>query len=217
MEKILIISIFISGTLSDSFGNGGYEKAMSSTIKALYQAETVTDFQSTANTFERIGATENDKWLPYYYSAYSYIMMSAVEEDKSLIDGYLDRAEVQLNRSDQRGGDQVEILVLQGFASMMRIGVEPASRGQEYSMQSATFLQKAQQLDATNPRVMLMMGQLQYGTAQFLGSSTEEACSIFRTAIEYFDKESGGEPGLLPTWGKPQAMAMLKKCSQTTK
>lgn len=216
MKKIINTLFLLVASIASSFGSGGYELAMQNAISKMYSAQNVSEFLTVANTFERIGAAEKDKWLPYYYSAYSYIMMAAVEKNMSLVDGYLDNAEKQIASSEKLKGDEVELLALRGFANMMRIGVDPATRGQEYSMKSVSFLQQAMQIDNTNPRVILMLGQMQYGTAQFFGSGTEEACATFSSANNLFEKEAQDNHGLLPAWGKPQAEAMLKKCSETT-
>lgn len=216
MKKTLFTLVAMALTFATTFGKGGYETAMHYAIDSLYSAQTVSDFNSVANMFERIGNAEKDRWLPYYYSAYAYAMMSTQERDKSLVDGYLDKAEANMDKSEKLKGDKVELLALRAFANMMRIGVDPATRGQEYSMKSVGYLQQAMQIDNINPRVVLMMGQMQYGTAQFFGSGTGEACSTFLNAKELFEKEANSDRGLLPAWGKPQAEGMLKMCSETT-
>ena len=217
MKRInYLLLLAILGFTTSYAKSGGYETAMQNSIETMYKSQTVADFLNVANTFDRIGAAEKDKWLPYYYSAYSYIMMSTIEEDKTLVDGYLDQAEMQIDKSAKLEGDKVELLALRAFASMMRIGVDPATRGQEYSMKSVGFLQQAMQLNNSNPRVVLMMGQMQYGTAQFFGSGTDEACATFSTAKDLFEKQEASNLGLLPTWGKPQAESMLKRCGETT-
>ena len=217
MKKILFTLVAMAFTVAITLGKGGYETAMQNAINALYNAQTVSDFNAVANTFERIGNAEKDKWLPFYYSAYAHIMMATGEKDVTQIDGYLDKAETLISISEKLEGDKVELLALRGFANMMRIGVDPATRGQQYSMKSVGNLQQAMQIDGKNPRVLLMMGQMQHGTAQFFGSGTEEACATFSTAKNLFEQEASSDHGLLPAWGKPQAEAMLKKCTETTK
>lgn len=100
---------------------------------------------------------------------------------------------------------------------MMRISVDPATRGQEYSMKSAGFLQQANQLDDQNPRVMLMMAHMQYGAAQFFGAGTEEACKQFSSSVAHFEKEEKEGRGILPGWGKLQAESMLAQCGTSKK
>ncbi len=218
MKNALLYPLTILSFFLLSFTNGGYEKAMENTLAQMHKAKTQVDILAVANKFGRIGAAEKDKWLPNYYSAYCYVMMTTVEEDVTKWDGYLDTADKILEKTAKfKKADMVEILALKGFAAMMRISVDPATRGQEYSMKSAGFLQQANQLNNQNPRVNLLMAQMLYGTAQFFGSGTEEACQKFANAKELFLKETAESRGLLPVWGKPQAEAMLAKCADTTK
>jgi len=100
---------------------------------------------------------------------------------------------------------------------MMRISVDPATRGQEYSMKSAGYLQQASLLDDQNPRVNLMMAQMLFGTAQFFGKGTDEACQKFEDAKTKFEEEEKEGRGIQPAWGKPQVISMLKNCDNTSK
>ncbi len=218
MKNTLIYTLTILSIFLFSFTKGGYEAAMESTLKQMHKAETQIDRQAVANKFERIGAAEKNKWLPYYYAAYCYIIMTTVEEDLTKWDSYLDTADGMLEKSTKfKKADRVEILALKGFSTMMRISVDPATRGQEYSMKSASFLQQASLLDDQNPRVNLLMAQMLYGTAQFFGSGTSEACQKFSEAKKIFEKEEAQGRGILPAWGKPQVESMLAKCSSSTK
>ncbi len=191
---------------------------MENTLAEMHKAKTIAEIQAVANKFERIGAAEKNKWLPYYYASYCYIMKTTLEKDVTKWDSYLDTADGILDIAVKfKKVDMVEILALKGFSSMMRINVDPATRGQEYSMKSAGYLQQAHQMDDKNPRVNLMMAQMLYGTAQFFGKGTEEACQKFWEAINLFDTEKAKGRGILPAWGKPQVEAMLKQCATSTK
>lgn len=199
-----------------SFTKGGYEKAMEATIAEMNQINGVEGLQASANKFERIASAEKNKWLPYYYQAYCHVMMTTQEKDITKWDGYLDKADNLLDKAEKlKKPDMVEILALKGFANMMRINVDPSTRGQEYSMKSAGYLQQANLLDSQNPRVSLMMAQMLYGTAQFFGKGTEEACQKFWEANLLFEKEEAKGKGIQPSWGKPNVVSMLKRCGSS--
>lgn len=218
MKNILVYTLTVLSIFLLSFTKRGYETAMNSTIADMYKASGIAELQSIANKFDRIGSAEKDKWLPSYYSAYCHVMMSATDSVLANRDRYLDKADASLeNAGKNKKVDMVEVLVLKGFSSMMRITVDPGSRGQEYSMKSAGFLQQANQLNDQNPRVLLMMAQMLYGTAQFFGSGTAEACQQFTDSKALFDIEEAEGRGILPTWGKPQVESMLKQCANSTK
>lgn len=206
--------MIISTVLLFSFNIKKYEAAMKNALGVLDQAESQAEWINVANKFERIGTAEKDKWLPYYYSAYCYILMTTTENDLTKMDRYLDIADSNIEKAEKLNGNKVEILTLKGFSTMMRIIVDPATRGQEYAMRSSEFLQQANQIDDENPRVHLMLAQMQYGTAQFFGSDTEEACALFSKAKTKFEEEENAVIGILPSWGKHQVQTMLDQCNR---
>lgn len=212
MKNLLLAILTIGCSLLLSFNRGGYEAAMKSTLDEMNKIENLTDLVAIANKFDRIGAAEKDQWLPYYYSAYCYILMTTQEPDITKWDDYLNTADINISKSEKLNPDMVEILALKGFSSMMRINVDPAVRGQEFAMKSVEYLQQANQIDDENPRVILMMAQMQYGTAQFFGSDTAPICNEFKKAVKLFEQQSNDADSILPSWGKPQAQSMVKNC-----
>ena len=73
-------------------------------------------------------------------------------------------------------------------------------------------LGKALAINPNNPRAMALMAQIQYGTAQFFGSSTAEACGTLAKSIEKFDSYKS-ENALAPQWGRGMAEGMKGKCN----
>ncbi len=212
MKNLLLTTLISASALLLSFNTGGYESAMKSTLDDMKKVQNLADLVVIANKFDRIGTAEKDQWLPYYYSAYCYILMTTQESDLTKWDSYLNTADINIEKSEKLNPNMVEILALRGFSSMMRINVDPAVRGQEYSMKSVGYLQQANQLNDQNPRVILMLAQMQYGTAQFFGSDTAPICDQFKKAVELFDQQSNDSDSILPSWGKPQAQSMVKNC-----
>jgi hypothetical protein len=94
---------------------------------------------------------------------------------------------------------------------MIRITVDPASRGQQYSALGSQAFGKALSLDGENPRAMALMAQMEFGTAQFLGSSTSEACATNDAALQKFATFRSSNP-LAPQWGKAMALELKSKC-----
>ena len=212
MKNLLLTTLVSICAVLFSFSTGGYESAMRSNLDDLKKIQNLSDLVTIANKFDRIGSAEKDQWLPYYYSAYCYILMTTQEPDVTKWDDYLNKADANISKAQVLEANMVEILALKGFSSMMRINVDPAVRGQEYSMKSVGYLQQANQLDDQNPRVILMMAQMQYGTAQFFGSDTAPICDQFKKAVELFDQQNTDSDSILPSWGKPQAQSMVKNC-----
>ncbi|MTI32620.1 hypothetical protein E1171_17510 [Cytophagales bacterium RKSG123] len=184
---------------------------MSQNIKALYQATSVEQLQEVVNRFDRIAQKEKEEWLPRYYMGLGYIFMGTGAENGTLVDNYLDKALDQIQQMEAMEKDRAEVLALEGFLHMIRLTVDPASRGQKYSGLSLRALNKAQEIAPQNPRVLLLLGQMQMGVAQFFGQDNSEACGLISIALELFDSVSvTGE--LMPTWGKKSALDFQKKC-----
>jgi len=212
MRKIIIIIIGISIAIVAHADDGRYEKAMMASLAQMDNASNPSEFQSVANKFKRIGDAEREKWLPFYYASYAMIISAAMEKNLETKDINLDAAQQMLDQVEEIDHDESERLALQGFIYMIRIGVDPASRGQEYSMKSANALQQSKKINPENPRALFMMAQLSYGTAQFFGSEITEACQLNDTAIDIFETYKHDKDNLLPHWGKNQALEFKKRC-----
>lgn len=188
-----------------------YIATMKDNIAKLDEAKTVEDYQSIANTFERIASVETKKWEPLYYAAFSYIMMGNLEKEPARKDGYLDRSFKLVSDAKTIAPDESELFALEGFVYMMRVTVDPASRGAQYGGMSVGAYQKALALNPENPRAMILLAQMQFGTAKFFGSSTDEACQTGRLASAKFDSYQPSNP-LAPKWGKKMSEGLIRNC-----
>ena len=195
-----------------AFTNNAYDRAMTKSMVQLHEASTSENFRAVANSFDRIADKEKNKWLPYYYSAYAKTILASVEHDLSNKDVILDEAQRAINLLKKIEHNQVEVLTLEAFLNMIRISVDPANRGQEFSMKSAALLEEATAIDPDNPRTMLFMAHLLYGSAQFFKADTTEACEKFTRALALFDADEGTPKHFWPAWGKDQALSMVKQC-----
>lgn len=201
---ILLCAVFfvlaVAATPSDA-----YEKAMKSAIEKVFQAETLEDYQAASNTFDRIANKETKAWHPHYYSAYAHIIMNTLVQDPATKDKYLDQAMERLLSADELSPGNSELLTLEGFVHMMRVVVDPGSRGAEYSGQSIAAFQKAVAMDPSNPRALMLLANMQIGTARFFGSDSSEGCATLEKAIKLFESAAPENP-LDPAWGKEMAL-----------
>ena len=205
---ILILVMLVSRGFAE---DGKYEQAMKKNIQTVYTAKTTEELQSAVNAFERIGSAEKTKWEPHYYAAFGYIMMANTEKDNTKKDAFLDQAVKALGAAKAIKAEESEIIALEGFATMIRVSVDPGSRGPQYAPQAMQQFGKALSLNPNNPRAMALMAQMQYGTAQFFGSATTEACETLKKSLEAFDTFKA-ENALAPQWGKEMAEGMKEKC-----
>ncbi len=191
--------------------NDRYTETMQKNIEVVYKAKSVEEIQAAVNAFERIGDAEKSKWEPFYYASYGYLMialrqMEAIEKDKQL-----DLALGVLKKASAINPVESEIVALEGFIHMIRVSVDPASRGQQYSGLAMQTFGKAIGMNPENPRALALMAQMQYGTAQFFGSPTTEACGTLNKALEKFETYKSTNP-LAPVWGKSMAEGMKAQC-----
>ena len=214
MKKLGTLIILACLSLTALATDDPYSKAMKEGLQMLSEAQGPQDYLAAANKFSRIADNEKDKWYPAYYASYAMTIVAAIEQDPSKKDTDLDAAQDYLERAESVDHNEAEVLILQGFIYMIRIGVDPANRGQQYSGMSATSLQKAKKLEPENPRVLHMLAQLSFGTAQFFGSDTSEACGINDQAIEKFNSldETVNEDPFAPKWGKEMAEQFKARC-----
>ncbi|MBY0436145.1 MAG: hypothetical protein K2U26_18790 [Cyclobacteriaceae bacterium] len=206
------ISIFlISLSLSLSANDGKYFEAMSKQMQAVYNGQTLDELQSAVNSLDRIGQAEKDKWEPLYYGAFGYVMMANRETEATKKDNYLDQALERVNKAAAISKDNSEITALEGFIHMIRVTVDPASRGQQYSGMSMQAYGKAIEQNPNNPRALALMAQMQFGMAQFFKSPVTEACGLARKALEQFSAYKSDNP-LAPAWGQGMTEGLLKQC-----
>lgn len=211
--NIIPVLIFVLTVIVHSlFANDErYIEAMRKNINAVYTSQSVVELQGSVNSLERIGAAEKTKWEPYYYAAFGYIMMADREPDGGKKDVYLDQAMAAISKARSVNDRESEIESLEGFAHMIRITVDPASRGQQYSGLAMQHFGKATAMNPENPRALALMAQMQYGTAKFFASSYDDACATLNKALEKFDTYKTENP-LAPQWGKEMAMGLKKEC-----
>jgi hypothetical protein len=204
-----LIAIFV--VVSSQANDNKFTTAMKEHINRIYQATTTDEYQDVINGLERIGDAEKNRWEPFYYASFGYIMMSAIEHDNAKKDTYLDQALAAIDKAEKITAEESEIYALKGFIHMMRVTVDPASRGAQYSGMAFQSFDTATKLNPENPRALMLTAQMQYGTAKFFGSSTEEACLTAAKAIEKFDGFTSDNP-LAPEWGRKMAEGMVAEC-----
>jgi tetratricopeptide (TPR) repeat protein len=215
MKKLNIIPLLLAGLLlltAKTFATGDkYVETMQKNIEVVYSAQTIPDLLNAVNAFERIGEAEKTKWEPFYYASFGYVLMANQEKEPAKKDGYLDLALKAQERANELLPNDSEIIALEGFIHMIRVTVDPASRGQQYSGLAFQSFGKAAGINPENPRALTLLAQMQYGTAQFFGSPTTEACGTLTKALEKFDTFKS-ENVLAPQWGKGMAEGLKSKC-----
>lgn len=216
MKTLTIIPLLIAALMLTivkfTFANDSkYIEAMKKNIEIVYNAKSTEELQQAVNSFERIGSAEKTQWEPYYYSAFGNIMMANRENDKTKKDLYLDKAQIAIDQAKGIKTDESEIVALEGFVHMIRVTVDPGSRGPQFAGLAMQSFGKATAMNPENPRALVLMAQMQYGTAQFFGSPTTEACGNLAKSLEKFETYKSENP-VAPRWGKGMAEGMKEQC-----
>jgi hypothetical protein len=186
-------------------------EVMKKNIDALYQAKDAPALQSAVNAFERIASVEKTRWEPLYYSAYGNVMLSLRERDAAKKDALLDLAMASVTKAKEILPNDSEITALEGFVYMIRVTVDPPSRGPQYGGLSMQLFGKANALNPENPRALALLAQMQFGTAQFFNQPTTDACNTLTQALQKFETFKSDNP-IAPQWGRAWAESMKENC-----
>ncbi|MCP4459617.1 MAG: hypothetical protein GY816_16570 [Cytophagales bacterium] len=209
LKLTIACTLLVTASLAQS---KKYIETMEASIAELYAAETVESFDPVINKFTRIGQAEKMQWEPYYYASLANVFKAFRIQDLQVKDAVLDQALASLKQASELSENNVEIVLFEGFINMIKIGVDPATRGQTLSPGIMASFGKAMKMDPDNPRATLFMGQMQFGTAQFFGSDLEVPCGLINRSIELFDSSSP-ESSIAPAWGKSMVGNYVESCS----
>ena len=144
-------TLFVCAMLITSLamaGNEMYYQKMGETLGAFAACSTVDDFQDLANKFSIIANVEEEEWLPLYYEAHCYILISFMgglsAEEK---DNYLDKASSLIESMTELASDEAEIEVIRAFYLTGSLVVNPPQRSMTISPQIYAALGKALALE----------------------------------------------------------------------
>lgn len=209
--KVLILTITTLFSLNALAVEGQFEKAMTSNIQKIWASQPA-ELDQLTNAFTRIAEAEKDQWTPYYYAGLCQVFKSFQTPDLNEKDAVLDAALDQLYKAEKLEKANSEIVALQGFVYMLKIAVDPGTRGQSLSPKIYQLFSRAMQLDPENPRATLFMGQMQMGSAQYFGQSTDEACQLIMKSVALFEKQSNEDP-VAPSWGQYGMERWTSQCT----
>ncbi|MFO7524672.1 MAG: hypothetical protein R6W68_04400, partial [Ignavibacteriaceae bacterium] len=121
----ILVTFLIIGSI---YADDKYESAMKSNLEKIGSAQTSNDYIKIANNFERIALAEKDKWLPYYYSSFCYVLASYADTSGTRKDIYLDKANAFLQSADSLEPNNSEIYTLKGMLAQARMQIDPMNR-----------------------------------------------------------------------------------------
>jgi len=211
MKKIILSIAVVLISLVSMAQKPEYFQTMGETLGQFATVRSVADMQALGNKFEVIANAEKTEWLPLYYHAHCFIIMSFMEQDAAKKDSYLDVAEKSVTKLIEMVPAEAEVFVLQAFYLTGRLVVNPMERGQQYSGLSGQAIGKALALDATNPRAKMLKIQMDMGSDPYMGLDPKSFCPQAKELLASWDNFKPKSP-LHPNWGKEQVAGIVKGC-----
>ena len=206
-----VITLLLTGVFFLSFASENkYQQAMTKAIEKLKYASVDREFLEVANAFERISQNEQKEWLPLYYFAQCYIVVSYNEGDATKKDALLDKAQAFLDKAFLLNPKESELFALQAFLYPSRIMVDPMARGMEYVAKMNKALDEAIRLNPENPRSYYLRGITVLNMPENFGGGATAAKPIFEIAAQKFDSFQPAS-AISPNWGKEQNDAEMAK------
>ncbi|MGN6248315.1 MAG: hypothetical protein ACTHNG_08160 [Ginsengibacter sp.] len=197
--------IIIASIFAVSFANAQsskYESAMKDNISQLDSVMIKNNALELANNFIRIAQAEKTQWLPYYYAAFCKVEQAMQEQDNSKKDAIADQATEYLTKAENiLGKENSEIDVIKSMIATVHMTVDPQNRYMTYMSDINDNIQKAESLDSTNPRPVLLEAENKFFTPEQYGGGKDVAKEYFEKA-DSLDKNFKPENDLSPNWGR---------------
>lgn len=209
--SLTIILTLVYVSVLNAQDKNEYRQAMGTTLSEMGNVKDKAVYLDLANKFQRIAETETTEWLPAYYSVLCTTIYAFGEKDASKVDPLLDQAQTMIDKSLKIKDNESEIWVLQGMLYQARIMVDPMTRGQKFLMKANEAFDKAESMNAENPRVYYLKGQNIMNAPKMFGGGKEAAKPLFLKANEKFLSFKPAD-ALSPNWGKDQNEQLLKSC-----
>lgn len=206
-QLLIIISMFFCGIVS---AQSKYEAAMARGLEQLKAAKSADDMSTTSAFFERVGDAEKDKWLPYYYAAYSNYLIGWMNP-KADKDKVAEKSNDLITKAEAIEPNNTELFCLRQMTATLQMVVDPMSRWQTYGTQASNAIENAIKADPNNPRCYYLKGQNLMNTPEAFGGGKAVAKKLFEKAVALYDTFKPASP-FHPNWGKEQTDKLLAQC-----
>ncbi len=212
--KTIILTVAIALISITGFTQTQFQQKMGESLKLYGQCKTVEDFQKMANQFKMIANVEKTEWLPLYYHAHAYILMSFMtEEGADKKDTLLVEADQSIKKILELVPNEVEVIALNAFYCTAKLVIDPMNRGMEYGMLFGQTIGKALTMEPSNPRAKYMKLANDIGSAGYFGKDPAEYKGAVESLLADWDNYKPKSP-IHPNWGKNQLQGLLQQVSE---
>ena len=211
MKKSILMAVLICAAGFTYAQSAKYESAMKSNIAQLDSMMAKNNNADLANNFIRIGDAEKTQWLPYYYASFCTVTQALAEKDNSKKDALADKATDLITKAETiLGKDNSETDNIKSMIATAHMTVDPQSRYMTYGPDISANIQKAESLDPTNPRPVLLEAENKFYTPEAYGGGKDAAKELFDKAKQLFDNFKP-ETDLSPNWGRTTLQYFLSQ------
>jgi len=206
-QVVVIISMLFAGMVA---AQSKYEGAMAKGLEQFKAAKTVEDMNAASAFFERVGDAEKDKWLPYYYAAYTNHLTGWMNP-KADKDKVAEKSKDLVAKAELIEQNNSELYCLRQMVAIQQMTVDHMSRWSSYGAEAGTALQNAIKADPNNPRIYYLNGQTLMNTPEAFGGGKAIAKKLFEKSLELYKTFQPASP-FHPNWGKEDAEKFLAAC-----
>jgi hypothetical protein len=210
-------TLFLLAMLIATVAMGGddkYYQKMGETLSGFNSCSSVEEFQDLANKFRVIANVEKEEWLPLYYEAQCYIMISFMGDlSAEQKDNYLEKASSLIGNMTDLAPQEAEIEVLRAFYLTGSLVVNPPQRAMETTPLIHAAIAGALAIEPDNPRALFLRISNEMGTASYFGEDTGPFCAQARELLQNWDNYCLKSP-IHPNWGKDEIEGIVNNCSQ---
>ena len=206
-QLLVIISMFFAGMV---MSQSKYEAAMARGLEQFKSAKSAEDMTAASAFFERVAEAEKDKWLPYYYAAYTNYVTAWMNQ-KSDKDKVAGKSNDLITKAEALEPNNSELFCLRQMTATLQMLVDPMSRWQSYGTEASNAVEKAIKADPSNPRCYYLKGQNLMGTPEAYGGGKAVAKKLFEKSVELYKTFQPASP-FHPNWGKEETEKLLAAC-----
>ena len=210
MKKITLIAAII--VMAQMAMAQDYKAMLGKTFKEFDTDSAMEQKIAQCNKIGLIAKKWDKEWTAHYYVALTKTSLSYMEKDNIKKDAYLDDADKELAIAvSTLGKDNDETFVLAAMIANARMAVDPQNRWMKYGQEFSSDLEKAKDLNPSNPRMYYLQGVSKLFTPKAYGGGKKIAQPYFEKAKGLFEKEQQ-EDITKPFWGKKHNEGFLAAC-----
>jgi hypothetical protein len=189
-----------------------YYAKMGESLQGFASSSTVEDYQDLANRFKVIANVEQEEWLPLYYEAHCYLLMSFRNDvDTKMRDSYLEIASGLVDKMSELAPGEAEVAVMTAFYHTAYLVVDPPQRAMSTTPLVHTAIGRALAIEPDNPRAVFLRISNEMGTASFFGEDTSPYCEQASELLSRWDNYALKSP-IHPSWGKEELEGIVRSC-----